>query len=108
MKMTMESTDTHFTSRTLSVILCCTTKRERQREQIGEGGERGTVDWPLSDTNYVLSAIIREISAPSLQRDNNTRTGKELSSGVTLFSSLPFSAAPGCCSPSFCPLGIFA
>lgn len=88
MKMTMERTDTHFTSRTLSVILCCTRKdrgregeKDRESEQIREGAD--TVDWPLSDTNYVLSAIIREISAPFLQYDNNTRTGKELSSRVT-------------------------
>lgn len=76
----MESTDTHFTSRTLSVILCCTKKKKANQWR---RRERDTVDWPLSDTNYVLSAIIREISAPSLQYDDNTRTGKELSSGVT-------------------------
>lgn len=75
MKMTMESTDTHFTSRTLSVILCCRKKKEERAID--------TVDWPLCDTNYVLSAIIREIRAPSFQYDNNTRTGQELSNGVT-------------------------
>lgn len=41
MKMTTARTDTHFTKRTLSVILCCTGARERAEEGEKEkGGEK--------------------------------------------------------------------